>query len=243
MDMFARDSIVTKWDSFEKNVLFFSSLNIDCLLVPLQSNGLLTKTDLQKLKNLVKEDFNSDFETDKAKRCFFRIMKTKGAEAYRKFLTALKSEKEHLGHRSLYVALTRPTGHSISEPAEREKLSFSLGRNKVPLTPGSPTVECLSEESSMEHERLSERVEALEKSMASLSTSQGVVQPPHPAGHKPNKNASEIVGLSSLSLQSVMHLKVSAQVVIFVATCTHVHVIYVVAKRICNTNNLMSKAN
>ena len=216
MDMFARYSIVNKLDSLEKDVLFFSWLNIHCLLGPLQRSGLLTKAELQKLQNLVKADYDSDFETDKAKKCFFRIMKTKGPEAYRKILTALKSENEHLGHRSLYDALTKPAGHSLSEPVDqREKIRMSdrrssFGRNKVPLNPVSPSVESLSEESSME--RLSERVEALEKGFESLSTSRGVVQHPYTTEHKPN-NASEIVGLSSLSLQSLMHLKVSAQVV------------------------------
>ena len=223
MDMFARDSIITRWDSLAKDVFVFSSLNIDCLLGPLQRSGLVTKVELEKLKSLVKEDLNSDFETDKAKKCFFRIMKTKGAEAYLKFLNALKSEKEHLGHRSLYDVLTKPTGHSFSEPVDqREKFKMydrrsSFGRNqRAPLTPVSPTVECLSEESSVE--RLSQRVEALEKSFES-STSRGVVQPPHAAsGHKPNKNASEIVGLSLSLPPSVMHLKVSA---IYMHTCNN----------------------
>ena len=213
-----RSSIVTKWDYYERDTFFFSSLNVSCLVEPLQQCGLVTKKEAEKLKNLAKDDFDSDFETNKAKECFFRIMKTKGPKGYPKFLTALKNEKEHLGHKSLYDLLPKPVGgSSFSEPVETQKEKFywlstdrrsSFGKNKAPV----PSVE---EEGMME--QVLERLDALEKKNISASGSQ---RPPYPTDYKEqdkdyvsepqsSKPTSQIVGLSPLNLQSLMHLKAS----------------------------------
>lgn len=217
-DIFTKNSIVTKWDSFKSNVFFFSSLNVSCLVEPLRQCGLVTRKEAEKLRNLATADFDSDFETDRAKECFFRIMKTKGPEGYRKILTALKNEKEHLGHKGLYDSLPKPVGGlSFSEPVETQKEKFylfsdsrrsSFGKNKATV----PSVESVSEEYIME--QVLERLDALEKKSSSSQ------QPPYPVDHKEqdkdfvsepqsSKPKSQIVGLSSLNLPSLMHLKVS----------------------------------
>ena len=221
MDILTRDHIVTKWDSYEKDVLFFSSLNVICLVEPLRQCGLVTKKEAEKLKSLAEADFDSDFETNEAKVFFFRIMKTKGPEAYRKFLTALKNEKEHLGHKGLYDTLPKPVGSSFSEPVETQKEKYSVyllspdsrrssfGKNKTPL----PNVESVPEEGMME--QVLERLEAVEKRVYSP----GSQQPSYPIDHKDRdkfyvsepqsskKPTSQFVGLSPLNLQ--MQLKAS----------------------------------
>ena len=215
-DIFTRNSIVTRWDSFESNVFFFSSLNVSCLIGPLRQCGLLTKKEAEKLRNLATTDFDFDFETNKAKTCFFRIMKTKGPAGYPKFLTALRNEKEHLGHKDLYDSLPKPGGGlSCSEPVETQKEKFYVfdsRRSSFGKTKGTvPSVESVSEDLL---EQVLERLEALEKK------SSGNQQLPYPVDHKEQdkdfvsepqsrKPTSQIVGLSSLNLQSLVHLKAS----------------------------------
>ena len=85
-----------------------TTLNLTYLLPHLTSCGLLTTNDEDLLTK-------SDLTRHGAIKKFLSILKTKGQTAFSLFTNALGNEKEHLGHASLYEALTCEVHHDAKE--------------------------------------------------------------------------------------------------------------------------------
>lgn len=203
---------ILKW--FEKELLL--SLNIQCLLVPLRKSNLITSFEEDKLAKLVDDEWTGNSVTTKAKESFLRILKTKGPDAFTKFLNVLRNDKEHPGHKSLYAKLVQHKGGNLprweSEPAN------SVGEKLIMATPirhssliRTNTIERIREEGVLAHlENISERLQSLEQKIDALTTSgfsEQNVEAPYTTTRDHKRRTSEIAGLPSLP--PVTHIKVS----------------------------------
>ena len=193
---------------FEKELLV--SLNIQSLLEPLRNNKLITSWEEKRLEKHVETDLTS--RTYQAKEIFLHILKTKGPEAFGKFLIVLRNDEEHLGHKSLYNKLIQHEHGNLprplSEPADlqsREQLVLSPVRhNSLKMNSLGPNMAMIAEESAREGvetrlEEIFERLQSLEAKIDFISE--------HGTANKAHLRASDRPGL--LSMPSVKLLKVS----------------------------------
>lgn len=84
-------------DKFESDLL--ETLAVDTLLPHLRKNKLLTSNEIDALTK-------SGVSRREAATELLRILKTKGSGSFSLFIDALQKEKEHIGHQSLYKAIT-----------------------------------------------------------------------------------------------------------------------------------------
>lgn len=79
------------------------SINLNCLLPKLRTKGLLTDDEYQLLLEIVT---SHPYETHNSSQRLFQILLTKGGgNALNLFIEALQEEDEHLGHKTLAIAL------------------------------------------------------------------------------------------------------------------------------------------
>lgn len=206
-------------DWYEKELLL--SLNLQTLLTPLLKETLITRYEKENLEKLIEADWKSETQTSAktAKKKFLEILKSKGPNAYSKFLNILRIEKEHSGHKSLYEKLVEHEGGTLprcdSQPvgSVTEKMIVSSVSSpnirRKSLKPNTTGFGSVSEDGL---EQISERLASLEsafksleariseKNNVSLTTSYAV------AGKAGEHRTSEMAGLPT---QSITHLKVS----------------------------------
>ena len=92
-----------------------TTLNLACLILHLKERKLLTDNEADQLS---KKEL-THWEANKA---FLSILKQKGRDALPLFIDALRSEKEHLGHKTLYEQLSIDYGL----PTRTQLPTFSL---------------------------------------------------------------------------------------------------------------------
>ena len=119
-------------ENFENDLL--ETLAVDTLLPHLRKNKLLTPNEMDSLTK-------SGISRREAARELLRILKTKGSGSFSLFIDALRMEKEHMGHQSLYKAITTycqteeaetlQAESVISFPQDEKSLQYQLGETLV----------------------------------------------------------------------------------------------------------------
>lgn len=124
------------------------TLNLAYLLPQLTKCKLLTSNEADQLlaTGLTRED---------AIKKFLTTLKTKGETAFSLFIDGLRSEKEHLGHASLYKALTSDPPR-VSEPAGSRTKRFVESVRDC-LSPGRQLPSLLDIGSSSMHSQSSDK--------------------------------------------------------------------------------------
>ena len=193
---------------FEKELLL--SLNIQSLLAPLRNKKLITSWEEKKLEKLVDVDLTS--RTNTAKATFLQILKSKGPNAFGKFLNVLRDENEHSGHQSLHGKLVQHEHGNLprceSEPAdlpgERLVLAAPIRHNSLKkMTLGTSIGRIAEEGVETRLEQICKRLQSLEEKIDSFTAT------PHDQFSEQNSpygnvnkghsiRRSEIAGLPSL---------------------------------------------